>query len=211
MNTEYGAPALLPSVDESLVRLRERRQQVADDVQAARKAEDVQAYIKLLPQLAALERTLTEAEDRALRLQREGPQHPAWQVRREQLEHAFAEYYGRRGPQYEILVKHVVAAQLRFEQAEASGRDIAIDEFRKLLRGAQDAIAALQRYTESTKVDHSEGRMEGINVVLRVIEEVVSPAYPELYAHIVDTLIERAKGGRGALSQKANRATDPVR
>jgi hypothetical protein len=96
-------------------------------------------------------------------------------------------------------VKHLVAAEIRFEQAEASGRDVDITEFRLIMGAAQSAITALQKYTESTKIDHSEGRMEGIHTVLRIVEELVAPAYPELYAHIVDTLVERAKGGRSAV------------
>lgn len=193
----------IPGIDESLLSLRKRRQAVADDVEAARAAGQVDAYIKLLPKLALLEDALEKAERKHLRLTREGPTHPAWQVRREQLESQFLDFYGSRGPQYQILVKHLVAAQIRFEQSESSGRDIDIDEFRKIMHAAQSAITALQKYTESTKIDHSEGRMEGINVVLRIVEELVAPAYPELYAHIVDTLVERAKGGRGTLAQKA--------
>jgi hypothetical protein len=199
-----------PMLDDALLdELRKRRQKIADDVEAARQAGEVDAYIKLLPSLATVEDKLERVEKRHIRLAREGPNHPAWQMRREQLETRFLEFYGNRGPQYEVLVKHLVAAQIRFEQAEASGRDIDIDEFRKIMHAAQSAISGLQKYTESTKIDHSEGRMEGIQVVLRIVEELVAPAFPELYAQIVDTLVERARGGRGALSAKAT--VDPVR
>jgi len=196
----------LPEVEETLVELRLRRQKLSDDVEAARKAGEVDAYIRLLPQLARVEDTLEKAERKHIRLAREGPTHPSWKLRADQLEEDFLRAYGNRGPQYQILVKHVVAAEIRFEQAMASGRDIDIDEFRKILNAAHGAVSALQRYTESTKIDHQEGRNEGIQTVLQVVEEVVAPAYPELYAHIVDTLVERARGGRGALRAKA----DPV-
>jgi hypothetical protein len=190
-----------PMLDDALLdELRKRRQKIADDVEAARKAGEVDAYIKLLPILATVEDKLDRVEHRHIRLAREGPNHPAWQLRRGQLETRFLEFYGNRGPQYEVLVKHLVAAQIRFEQAEASGRDIDIDEFRKIMGASQSAITALQKFTESTKIDHSEGRMEGIQTVLRIVEEIVAPAFPELYAQIVDTLVERARGGRGALS-----------
>src|SRR6185295_18892662 len=158
----------VPGIDESLQSLRRRRQQVADDVEAARQAGRVEAYVKLLPQLALLEDAVEKGEKKYIRLAREGPNHPAWQLRREQLENQFLEYYGNRGPQYQILVKHLVAAQIRFEHSEASGRDIDIDEFRKIMRAATEAVRALQAYTESTKIDHSEGRMEGIRVVLSI-------------------------------------------
>lgn len=216
MATTAGAGSLMesaspePLLDDALLdELRKRRQKIADDVEAARKAGEVDAYIKLLPSLATVEDKLERFEKRHIRLAREGPNHPAWQLRRSQLEARFLEFYGNRGPQYEVLVKHLVAAQIRFEQAEASGRDIDIDEFRKIMGASQSAITALQKFTESTKIDHSEGRMEGIHAVLRIVEEIVSPVYPELYAQIVDTLVERARGGRGALSAKAT--VDPVR
>jgi hypothetical protein len=189
-----------PMLDDALLdELRKRRQKIADDVEAARKAGEVDAYIKLLPILAIMDDKLERAEHRHIRLAREGPTHPAWQLRRDQLEEQFLDAYGNRGPQYQILVKHLVAAEIRFEQAEASGRDIDIDEFRKIMGAAQSAITALQKFTESTKIDHSEGRMEGIQVVLRIVEELVAPAFPELYAQIVDALVERARGGRGGV------------
>lgn len=198
-------------VSDTLRDLRARRAQVAEDVQAARAAGEVKAYIALLPQLYLLEDALEKAERKHIRLSREGSTHPSWQIRRDQLEQQFLDAYGNRGPQYQILVKHLVAAEIRFEQAEASGRDIDIDEFRKIMKAAAEAISALQRYTESTKIDHTEGRNEGIQVVLRVVEEIVAPAYPELYAHIVDTLVERARGGRGALSgARKETGADPV-
>jgi predicted metal-dependent hydrolase len=191
----------IEGVDEALNQLRKRRQQVADDCEAARNAGEVDAYIKLLPQLASLEDSLERAEKKHVRLSREGPNHPAWQVRAAQLEQDLTEYYGSRGPQYHIMVKHLAAAQIRFEQAQASGRDVDIDEFRKILAAAQTCIYALQKHTESMKIDHTEGRMEGVTTVLRIVEELVAPAYPELYAHIVDTLVERAKGGGRATAK----------
>lgn len=194
----------VPDVGWELEDLRKRRSQVGDDAEAARNAGEVKAYLALLSQLAYLEDKLERAENAHIRRAREGPLHPSWQIRSQQLERQFLEFYGNRGPQYEILVRQLVAAEIRFEQAQASGRDIDIHEFKAILRAAQECISMLQKYTESTKIDHSEGRMEGIQVVLRIVEEILAPEQPELYAHIVDTLVERAKSGGRVLRARAN-------
>jgi hypothetical protein len=90
-----------PLIDDALLdELRKRRQKIADDVEAARQAGEVDAYIKLLPILAVLEDKLERVEHRHIRLAREGPTHPAWQLRRDQLEEQFLTAYGNRGPQY---------------------------------------------------------------------------------------------------------------
>jgi hypothetical protein len=51
-----------PLDDALLDELRKRRQKIADDVEAARKAGEVDAYIKLLPILAVVEDKLDRVE-----------------------------------------------------------------------------------------------------------------------------------------------------
>src|SRR4051812_46697532 len=178
-----------------LAEARRRWEELSADISAARAAGDMDAYQRLLKLLPRVEQALIAAEDRATRRKHEEFQTPEWQRRCDELYAVLRDHYGDRGPQYDLLVRQLVAAQVRFEQMEASGRDVPPAEWRRLLKTTQDCVWSLQRFTESTKVDQSAGRMEGIQVVLRIVEELVAPAYPELYAHIVDTLVERAKQG----------------
>jgi hypothetical protein len=207
-----GAPA---SVSEEMVRAARRRVQAAEEareylaeqVTAARAACEQAAAGKPGKGAARYEYALAaydrqcdrvaaaEAQLRRLEVLRDQAEY--WTRRRAELDTAFRAQYGNRGPQYEVLIKRVVYAEVRAEMLEATGQAVDTIEWRRASQSVLDAIAALQKYTEGQKTEVIQKKQqEAILVVLGIAERIVAPRQPGLWARVVDE-IERQLAIKG--------------
>lgn len=112
-----------------------------------------------------------------------------WAHRAEELTAALTEEYAGRGPQYEILIRRLVRAEVLAEQLEGTGRALHTGEWRAANRAVLDATQALQKYTESQKSEVVQReRQQAMIVIMEVAERVIAPRYPELWANVVDEI-----------------------
>jgi hypothetical protein len=120
-----------------------------------------------------------------------------WEERRAELTAALEQRYGRLGPQYEILIRRLLAAELRAERLEAEERDVSAVERRRAAADVIDAVAALQRYTEAEKAEWiARERHEASMAILRQLETIIAPEHPDLWHWAVSTLRDRLGGTR---------------
>ncbi len=115
-----------------------------------------------------------------------------WKQRTDTLTHDLLEEYGGRGPQYEILIRRLVFAEVLVEQLEGTSRALHTAEWRAGNRAVLDATQALQKYTESQKSEVVQReRQQAMLVIMELAERVIAPRNPEAWAEIVDEIDRR--------------------
>ena len=132
---------------------------------------------------------VTRAEETLERLETCRDEKSHWGQRAEEISKALTEQYGDRGPQYEILIRRASQAEVAAEQLERSGRGIETNEWRAANRAVLDAIQGLQKYTESQKTEQLQiAQQRAMVVVLELVERIVAPKQPELWASVVEEI-----------------------
>lgn len=159
------------------------------------RAEAQQVYHVLLRDRMAQHDRVLEAHARLVQHETEQRLTSHWEGRRAEIEEALSEAYGNLGPQYDILKRLVVDAELRREQMQESGRAITTAEWAQANRVVLDGVRALQRYTEAQKSEIvREGKREGAEAALKLVEEVLAQDNPHLWQkvahHVATTLAE---------------------
>ena len=110
-------------------------------------------------------------------------------TRYRQVRAALDRQYGDLGPQYAMLADSLARAVAWAEQADATGDPTESAAWDREVRAG---VAALQRYTECTQETVIRKRVnEKVGIVLEIIEQVIAPQAPELWAQTVTALVER--------------------
>jgi hypothetical protein len=119
-----------------------------------------------------------------------------WEERARDLIEQFTEAYGDRGPQYEVLIKRLVFAEISVEQLERSGRNFETAEWRSANKAVLDAIQALQKYPESQKSEMIQtAQQRAMLVIMEIAERVIAPKYPEAWARVVEEIERQLPAG----------------
>jgi small-conductance mechanosensitive channel len=150
------------------------------------------AWWKAQERLSALQRRLSQAQARVAREQTRLAEASHWEKELRAITRGLMEQYEGLGYQYEILVERAAHATLRAKQADARGEDEEGGEWRARTKMVGDLIERLQKYTESTKQEViSKQVQERVVVLIRMIEEWMSPRAPELLSELMTHLDER--------------------
>jgi hypothetical protein len=129
------------------------------------------------------------AVDRALAREQQTAADARRRTRYRQVRAALDRQYGDLGPQYAMLADSLARAVAWAEQADAAGDPTESAAWDREVRAG---VAALQRYTESTQETIIRKRVnEKVGIVLEIIEQVIEPQAPELWAQTVAALAER--------------------
>lgn len=119
-----------------------------------------------------------------------------WSDRARELQEHFTDQYGDRGPQYEVLIRRLVFAEISVEQLEKSGRNFDTGEWRGANKAVLDAIQALQKYTESQKSEMIQtAQQRAMLVIMEIAERVIAPKYPEAWARVVEEIERQLPAG----------------
>ena len=129
------------------------------------------------------------AEEAMARLEDLGDDDSYWSERAQELAESLADEYGQRGPQYDILIRRLVFAEVNVEQLEKSGRAYDTGEWRSANRAVLEATQALQKYTESQKSEVVQrAQQSAMLMIMEIAERVIAPKYPEAWAMVVDEI-----------------------
>lgn len=132
------------------------------------------------------------AEEALSRLQDQADENTYMAKRSRELTRELSKEYEGRGPQYAVLVRRLVYAELNAERLERSGRALKTTEMVQVNKAVLDAVQALQKYTESQKSEVLQtARQEGMLVIMEIAERVIAPKAPELWAKVVDLVDEQ--------------------
>lgn len=119
-----------------------------------------------------------------------------WADRTRELTEQLLDSYADRGPQYEVLVKRLVFAEVAVEQLEKSGRHYDTSEGRNANKSVLDAVQALQKYTESQKSEMIQtAQQRAMLVIMEIAERVIAPKYPEAWARVVEEIERQLPAG----------------
>ncbi len=133
--------------------------------------------------------SVCKAEEAIIRLEDIAADDGEWVQRAADLTEQLSEEYGQRGPQYDILVRRLVFAEVSVEQLEKSGRNFETGEYRNANRAVLEATQALQKYTESQKSEVvQKAQQTAMLMIMEVAERVIAPKYPEAWAMVVDEI-----------------------
>ena len=133
--------------------------------------------------------SVCKAEEAVIRLEDVDADDGYWALRAEELARDLSEEYGQRGPQYDILIRRLVFAEVSVEQLEKSGRNFDTGEYRNANRAVLEATQALQKYTESQKSEVvQKAQQNAMLLIMEVAERVIAPKYPEAWAMVVDEI-----------------------
>jgi hypothetical protein len=150
-----------------------------------------------------LEEAVKSAEGELARRFGEQVSLPRWRRRLHELEQSFLTQFFGKGPHYELLCHRLAAAEVRMSQLEELGVPVGHDEYSSLNRTIVDITAQLQRYTESSKVEMlDDERNVAMAKALELVESVIAPEAPELWARAVQLVIAAAKGEDTSPRQK---------
>jgi hypothetical protein len=129
------------------------------------------------------------AVEDTLARQEQAKAHARRRLRSRQVRAALEREYGDLGPQYAMLTDSLARAVAWAEQADAAGEPAESAAWDREVRAG---VAALQRYTECTQETVIRKRVnEKVRIVLEIIEQVIAPQAPELWAQTVAALVER--------------------
>lgn len=129
---------------------------------------------------------LLDAEQRLRQRHLEQARDDIYKARVDEVHASLWEQYQGLGPQYELLCRDVAEAWVAYEYARKSGRTIAQEEINQLQTAYRTGIAALQKYTETSKSESINQETQKVVVAaLSLIEEMVAPTQPQLWEAIV--------------------------
>lgn len=135
---------------------------------------------------------LVEAEDQLSRASASSLRD--WEADERELIDSLSEHYRvkDRGPHYEILIRRLARAEMRFEQLEAAGVVVPTAEYDKLTATVVAAIKQLQSHTEATKSETVRTEVgEAVGEALKIVEEKVAPTQPQLFQEIARAVVAR--------------------
>jgi hypothetical protein len=154
------------------------------------------ALTKQLDQLDRKAATLRDSVQRNV-LERTTPPRDLthWSAREDAIFEALARQYTGYGQVYELLCRQVAEVRVKMEMAQASGREVPIEEFQKLHRLNVDVIAQLQKYTETLKsVALGEEVQTAVRRILAIVEQEVAAENPHLWRRVVTAIRQRVEG-----------------
>lgn len=146
----------------------------------------------VLADLLKLEAAYLAAEDRYAALTAEMSAYEDWAARTVALTEQLHREYQGHGPQYEILIRRLVQAEIHAEQLEAQGAGHT-PEHDRTVRGVLLLVQALQKYTEDTGSLRQEIR-DGILAALQEIEPELAAAAPQAWRDAMRRLRARITG-----------------
>lgn len=125
-------------------------------------------------------------KDEARKRMLEIPSGPAAEAAIKDIERKLLVQYGDLGPHYRILCGRLAEMVYRAEVQRGSGRDLPTTEMLGLNDAILKTINQLQKFTESTKSESLSKDRDALAVaLLGVIERIVAPQAPNLWAAIV--------------------------
>lgn len=152
-------------------------------------------FSTLTAQTAHWDKAVREAEDTLRQMALERQTEDARQKGEEVYAHLLSQYDGL-GPHYQVLCRRLAETVVRMEQANASGRIVTADEHARMTDQYVRLIGQLQKYTETTKSEAvSKEAQSYVRAAVKVLEEVVAPVQPQLWARALRTL-ERKIGAK---------------
>lgn len=130
-----------------------------------------------------------QAVDRALAREQQAADAAQRRTRCREVRAALYQKYGDLGPQYAILVDVVARAVAWAEEADEKGDRSECAAWDRMVR---ESVAALQRFTESTKEPIIQKRIrEKVRIVLEIVEQEIAPQAPELWLTALRALEQR--------------------
>lgn len=110
-------------------------------------------------------------------------------ARVDQLEAQLREQYGSRGVVFERLCRQLAEVSVTLDLLAERGGDVALQTYSKLHELQVDIINQLRRHEESADADNVSDEARELTIAaLRVIENVVAPAAPQLWQQAVKAL-----------------------
>jgi hypothetical protein len=114
---------------------------------------------------------------------------PYWDQREQETAADLRAQYGDRGPQYELLIRRLAAANTRIERAEEEEDGTTLQTYARLQRDVLDAVGQLQRYTESEKREVTSPEIEqAVFATLRIVGAHLEATQPRLWLEIVSDI-----------------------
>jgi hypothetical protein len=102
--------------------------------------------------------------------------------------------FGGRGVQYELLCHQLAEVAVKLRQLGASGRAVPVEEFAKLQTLQVQIVAQIQRQAEGHAAEVvASAQREMALAVMSVVEQVVAPVYPKLWAEIFEAVQRRMR------------------
>lgn len=146
--------------------------------------DDVAQYNTALNAWTNLQTKIAEAEADTRRRTFEQGNQDRWGDRYQEIFAGIMANYQGLGPQYEVLVSQLARQQVRVERAEASGRDVPLEETNESTKLTIALVGQLQKYTEATKSEAiRQEQQDAIMAVLRIVEGELSD-YPNLWQRV---------------------------
>jgi hypothetical protein len=154
-------------------------------------------YLQLVEAVSKQTDRVQAAEERVRRALFERRTAEHWEQRRAELTAALEGQYGRLGPEYAVLIRRLVHAEIRAQQLEASGADITAGEWRRVGQEIRDTVQALRRAGREGEAGRAQRARDDAMMVLRELERVIAPVAPELWHRAISELRQHVQAVRG--------------
>jgi hypothetical protein len=153
-------------------------------------------YRALLTDLRKLEAEVREAEVAYLAICHQMQSFHDWQIRSDALVRDLKAEYQGHGPQYEILIRRLVQAEMHAQQLETTGR-IGSAEHQRATKGVLQLVQALQKYTEENATVR-KAINEAVLQALAILEPEIRAVAPQAWTAGVQKLRARLMGPEAA-------------